>query len=216
MWVALPEWGACCQGRRTWWKEAERRGAKICPNWWGLVWILEAQCQFCFLVPFSWACFQLCWRKVLKFLFRSTLWAAGADQQVQIRALPVVLEKTDKSFLSWAISLRYAKAKGWIAFLSGLDFVSGPVCSVGVYKDSVYSSCAKTYYLFCAEPRTPWRNTQVPGYTFVVMVMLSMAKLQRLCCCIFFCCKWDCPCTDGVDPVLCTGVFKLSQVRQTP
>lgn len=182
MWVAHPEWGTYCQ---------EGLGGKRREAWSkDLRWLVRSGVNFGSSEQF-WALLK-CWS-----FFAEALRAACADQQAGWQGSSSGLKKTNKSSLSWAISLRYAKEKGWIAFLSGLDFVSGPVCSVGVYKDSVYSFCAKTYYFFCAEPRTPWWNTCVPGYIFVVIVMLSVAKLQRFGCCIFFfvCCRWDCSCS---------------------
>lgn len=69
IWVVHPEWEAFCQGRKTR-RKGERHAIKICHNWWGLMWFLEAQCQFWFVMPFSWAWSRLYWRKVLKLLFQ--------------------------------------------------------------------------------------------------------------------------------------------------
>lgn len=67
---------------------------------------------------------------------------------------------------------------------------------------------------FFSAARIPWRITQVPGYTFVVIVMLSVAKLRRFGMLHFLYCKWDCTCADA-GPMLCTCVFKASHVWQT-
>lgn len=89
--------------------------------------------------------------------------------------------------------------------------------AVVIYKDSVYSSCAKTCYPFfaaAAAARIPWRITQVPGYISVVVVVFSVAKLQRFGVLRFFCIA------NGIVHALtvaqcCTRVFNPSPVRQT-
>lgn len=131
---SVPQWDTFCQSRRIRWK-GERHAIEICHNCWGLMWFLEAWCRLWFVMPFSWAWFQLYWRKVLKLLCQKYLVSSPCRSEDTVTWLPVILKKkaqTNKSFLSWTISLRCAKAKGWVAFLNRLDFVSGPVCSVHV------------------------------------------------------------------------------------
>lgn len=127
--VEDPEWEAFCLGRRMWWKGDT---IKICRNWWGWcdfwklgtssdLWCLSAEPGFSFTEGKCWS-----------FFARRTQRAACADQRMWWHDSSSGLKTTNKSFLSWTISLRYAKAKGWIAFLSRLDFVLGPVCSVHI------------------------------------------------------------------------------------
>ena len=106
----------------------------------------------------------------LKGTAEASLPGALCQQPVGVRecgymTLPVVLKKPNKSFLSWAISPRYAKAKGEIAFLNRLDFVSGSLqCSY--VRSQRTALVQKLLTRFSAAARIPWKITQVPGYTF--------------------------------------------------
>lgn len=173
-----------CRGRRRRWKgkrpcdedlvASTALTSSIWCEFWKLsassdLWCLSAETDFSFTEG-------MCWR----FSARRSQQAVSADQGMQRCYSSGVLNKMDKSFLSWIGSWRYAKVKRWIVYLTGLDFVLGSVCSVciqGLCKAIVQKLITHFYGLFFFNSKNSLKSIQVPGYVFVVMVMLSVAKL---------------------------------------